>query len=80
MDRLKYLAGKVYKWLTVIVGMTVGAASLAIEMLDVVSGIDLSAFLPPETALKITTGVAAFKAVCVWVQKIYTWMTAEDAK
>jgi hypothetical protein len=78
LTKLKAVGAWLYSWVTVVVGLVVGGIATLLPMLDVLAGLDLSAFLPAATALKITTGVALAKAVCVGFQKLYAWMTGGE--
>lgn len=77
MEHLKSFLLWVYKWITVIVGIIAGLAVGLIPVLDILAGVDFSAFtfLTPERALMLTSGTAMLKAGCVWVRTIYGWMT-----
>lgn len=53
----------VYDWITVLTASIVGVPSVLLELLNAMSGIDISPLVGPDKALKIVTGVAIVKAV-----------------
>ncbi len=58
----------VYDWLTVIAAGLVGVPTLLIEILNAMSGIDLTPLVGPDKALKIVTGVAITKALLGFIE------------
>lgn len=64
---LKRAVKWLYDWATVLTATIVGSVSTAFELLDVFSVVDLTTILPPETAVKITTGVAIAKGLHAFI-------------
>ena len=62
----------VYDWMTIIVASLVGLPTLLIEILNAMSGIDLTPMVGTDKALKIVTGVAIVKAVLAFIESRMT--------
>lgn len=67
-DRIKSWGRWVYDWITVIVAGLVGVPTLLLQLLNAISGIDISPLVGPSLALKIVTGVAILKAVLALIE------------
>ena len=62
----------VYNWVTVIGALIVGGASLVLEQIDVLYGIDWS-FVPPDKAIQIVSGIALLKFICAAIKTFSDW-------
>lgn len=71
-QKIKSSTRWVYDWITVIVASLVGVPEIVLQLLSYFDGIDVSAFLGPQRALQITTGVALVKAVASILENILT--------
>lgn len=58
----------VYDWITVLTASIVGVPSVLLEILNALSGIDISPLVGPDKALKIVTGVAIVKAILALIE------------
>lgn len=73
-DKGKAFLAWVYEWITVITAVVVGALPAVVSQLDMISGIDLGPLLPSDLSVKIITGVAIAKWLCVTV----LWITGRS--
>lgn len=67
-QKIKAALKWVYDWVTVLVGTVMGAVSLLPNLLNALSGVDLSPIVGPERALQIVTAVALTKALLAFWQ------------
>lgn len=55
-----------YDWVTVLVATSVGSLAGLLELLSILSSVDLTPILPASVALQIITGIAIAKGLLSW--------------
>lgn len=61
--KIKAFMAWLYNWATTITGVVLGGLAYLSDLIDMVSGINLTPLLPPEHAAKIITVVAILKGL-----------------
>lgn len=61
--KIKALLMWVYNWATTISGVVLGGVAYLPDLIDMISGVNLTPILPPEHAAKIITVVAILKGL-----------------
>lgn len=75
-DKIKAFGLWLYNWMTVLGTLIIGSLTAILPYVDMFAALDWASVLPPETAAKVMFVIAATKAICVGVQKLYEWATA----
>lgn len=67
MTRVRAFLAWLWKWITVVTAIVIGALPLVIEALDQITAAGVPAFVDPATAAKIISAVAVVKVVATLV-------------